>query len=249
MARGFGGDGRPERARRRRPVPAGDAGGNHRQRRAPAPALRPPPARSSAPCSPRRRRTSTPWTPLRTAPTGPPSACRPICPLTLVVHATRSGPGWGVDLYHPLAAGDSSPPIPSRKPPPRANGRPARPRCACSPRRSTPIARSPTICFPIRTTGSSNSLPTCPPGTTLHCPSDPGPGISYAMNANLAGKRRWQVADPESVPVFYESTAQGREPRRHRGGLAHAPPPQHRQLRASSSTNRCAPSPPHPPSR
>jgi prepilin-type processing-associated H-X9-DG protein len=44
----------------------------------------------------------------------------------------------------------------------------------------------------------------------LHCPADPGAsGVSYAMNSNLAGKRRRDVGNPSTVPMVFESTAHG----------------------------------------
>jgi prepilin-type processing-associated H-X9-DG protein len=45
----------------------------------------------------------------------------------------------------------------------------------------------------------------------LHCPADPAAsGVSYAMNSNLAGKRRRDVGDPSTVPMIFESTAHGK---------------------------------------
>lgn len=44
----------------------------------------------------------------------------------------------------------------------------------------------------------------------LHCPSDPSAeGVSYAMNSNLAGKRRRDIGNPSTVPMLFESTAHG----------------------------------------
>lgn len=44
----------------------------------------------------------------------------------------------------------------------------------------------------------------------LHCPADPAAsGVSYAMNRNLAGKRRRDVGNPSAVPMIFESTAHG----------------------------------------
>ena len=53
-------------------------------------------------------------------------------------------------------------------------------------------------------------VPYLPPGTTLHCSTDPVAGVSYAMNKNLAGKRRREIANPSSVVIFYESTSHSR---------------------------------------
>jgi prepilin-type processing-associated H-X9-DG protein len=46
--------------------------------------------------------------------------------------------------------------------------------------------------------------------SALHCPADPAAsGVSYAMNSNLAGKRRRDVGNPSAVPMIFESTAHG----------------------------------------
>jgi len=47
---------------------------------------------------------------------------------------------------------------------------------------------------------------TSPHPLRLHCPADLQEGVSYAMNRNLAGKRRTEIGSPANVPLIFEST-------------------------------------------
>jgi prepilin-type processing-associated H-X9-DG protein len=46
--------------------------------------------------------------------------------------------------------------------------------------------------------------------SVLHCPDDPKPGTSYAMNMKLSGVSMARVEDPANTVLFYESTSQGK---------------------------------------
>ena len=48
--------------------------------------------------------------------------------------------------------------------------------------------------------------PFLPAGISLHCSADTEEGISYAMNSNVAGKKRGRIANPSNTPLLYEST-------------------------------------------
>jgi hypothetical protein len=49
---------------------------------------------------------------------------------------------------------------------------------------------------------------------TLHCPSDPNPkrASSYALNANLMGKKRSEITNPHDVILLYETNATSAAP-------------------------------------
>jgi prepilin-type processing-associated H-X9-DG protein len=51
-----------------------------------------------------------------------------------------------------------------------------------------------------------------PEAPSLHCPSDPKAGISYAYNANLEGKRQAEIASPATTPMVFASTLHGTNP-------------------------------------
>lgn len=127
-------------------------------------------------------------------------------PVNLVLRAQRSGPGWTVDFSRPLAQVDLSSPEPLKEAAAAAN------RQACEEQ-----LRQISSAIQLYATRSDDMLPDpsrwldqiatyLPQPARLHCPSDSGSGVSYAMNSNLAGKRRREVANPSAVPLIYEST-------------------------------------------
>jgi prepilin-type processing-associated H-X9-DG protein len=63
------------------------------------------------------------------------------------------------------------------------------------------------------------------PSLDLHCPADPYAGISYAMNRNLAGKRRREVANQNGTPLLVESILHTANPAD--TGESWAEPPRH----------------------
>lgn len=127
-------------------------------------------------------------------------------PVNLVLRANRSGPGWIVDFSKPLAQTDLSNPEPLKEAAAQAN------RQACEEQ-----LRQLSSAIQLYAASSDDMLPDpskwldqiatyLPQPPRLHCPGDPKPGISYAMNRNLAGKRRREIGNPASVPLVYEST-------------------------------------------
>ncbi len=131
-------------------------------------------------------------------------------PANLVLRATRSGPGWAVDFSRPLAQVDLSSPEPLKEAAAQAN------RQACEEQ-----LRQLSSAIQLYAASSDDMLPDpgrwldqitmyLPQPAHLHCPADPKAGVSYAMNRNLAGKRRRDIANPTMVPVLYESTLHAR---------------------------------------
>jgi hypothetical protein len=127
-------------------------------------------------------------------------------PVSIVLRATRLGAGWTVDLSRPLVNVDPTSADPLHDAVDSA-------RKATCQEQLQQLSRA----FEMYAAASDDLLPDPdrwvelmrpfgPRDMALHCPADSAPGISYAMNRNLAGKRRSQVADPSSTPLLFEST-------------------------------------------
>lgn len=128
-------------------------------------------------------------------------------PVSAVVRAVRLGPGWIVELS-PRAVVSIDP---MSSDPLRA-AMDSTYRTTCQ-EQLQKLSRA----FDMYGAASDDRLPDpdrwvemvrpfMPPDLSLHCPADPSPGISYAMNRNLAGKRRSQIARPSTTPLLFEST-------------------------------------------
>ena len=149
-------------------------------------------------------------------------------PVSIVLQASRMGPGWAVDFQRGQVQGVD--PF-SADPLQEAVGLGDQSVCEGQLRQ---LANA----IQMYASSSDDMLPDpsrwldqialyLPPGTSLHCPVDPGTGVSYAMNKNLAGKRRREVANAAMVPLLFESTKGTRNaadvgeswaPSRHPGG-------------------------------
>jgi hypothetical protein len=127
-------------------------------------------------------------------------------PVSAVVRAVRLGPGWVVDLSRPVVSVDLTSSDPLRAAMDSAY------RATCQ-EQLQKLSRA----FDMYGAASDDRLPDpdrwvemvrpfMPADLSLHCPADPSPGISYAMNRNLAGKRRSQIARPSATPLLFEST-------------------------------------------
>jgi len=127
-------------------------------------------------------------------------------PVNLVLRTTRQGPGWQVDLSRPLVSTKPTSPDPLRE----AAGVAKQADCQEQLRR---LAQA----IQMYTSLSADMLPDpdhwvdqirpyLGNPADLHCPADPTPGVSYAMNRNLAGKTRAEVGNPALTPLLYEST-------------------------------------------
>jgi len=133
-------------------------------------------------------------------------------PVSLVLRATRTGPGWSVDLSRPTVPIDIS----SREPMKQAIAMADQSACEEQIQR---LVRG--IQMYANTSGGllpdpdkwiQQIRPFLLQGTTFHCPNDPQPGVSYAMNRGLAGKRMNQIANPNLTVLIYESTLHGDNP-------------------------------------
>ncbi len=128
-------------------------------------------------------------------------------PVSLVLRAVRSGPGWMVDLTRPLVSVN-----PLSKDPIKEAAE-ANIQNACQ-EQLRQVARA----FQMYAQANDDMLPDPDRWVqqlrpflgdvpnVLHCPADTTPGISYAMNRNLAGKKRSQVGNQPTTPLLYEST-------------------------------------------
>jgi len=133
-------------------------------------------------------------------------------PVNVVLRAVRSGPGWPVYLPRTVVSPDptSSDPL--------EEARNTAQQTACEEQ----LQRLATA-FQMYAVASADTLPDperwvrkirafLPDTASLQCPADPVEGISYAMNRNLAGKKRGRIANPSTTPLLYESTIHGDSP-------------------------------------
>jgi hypothetical protein len=133
-------------------------------------------------------------------------------PVNLVLRATRVGPGWSVDLSRPLVPLDISASDPLQQAVALSD------RSACEEQMQALVhavqmyATSSDDMLPNPSRWSEQVRPFLQGPATLHCPTDSAPGISYAMNRNLAGKKLHQIANPALTVMFYESTLHGNSP-------------------------------------
>jgi prepilin-type processing-associated H-X9-DG protein len=127
-------------------------------------------------------------------------------PVSIVLRAVRSGPGWMVDLARPLV--NTSPTSPD----PLKEAADSNIQGACQDqlrqlaRALQMYAAANGDIFPGPDRWLQQLKPFLGEGASLHCPADKTPGVSYAMNRNLAAKKRSQVGNPAATPLFYEST-------------------------------------------
>ncbi len=133
-------------------------------------------------------------------------------PLNLVLKAARSGPGWMVDISKPVLPID----VTSKDPLKEAAEYAERSECEAKLRQLVRgiqmYAASSNNMLPDPDHWMDQIRPYLPAGFDAHCPMDKEPGISYAYNANLRGKRIREVANPSLVPMLYESTLHTRNP-------------------------------------
>lgn len=146
-------------------------------------------------------------------------------PINIVLRAQRVGPGWMVDLSRPVLS------VEPTDPDPLAKAAAAENRTTCQ-SQLRQLARA----FQMYAAACDDALPDpdrwldlirpyLTGGAEVHCPADLERGVSYAMNRNLAGKRRREVADQNSTPLLFESTLHGRNPADI--GESWADPPRH----------------------
>lgn len=133
-------------------------------------------------------------------------------PVNIVLRAHRVGPGWMVDLSRPMLSVEPTHPNPLQEAAAAAD----KSECQSQLRQ---LARA----FQMYAAASDDALPDpdrwldlirphLPTQVKVHCPADPEEGVSYAMNRNLAGKRRPEIAQQNSTPLLFESALHGRNP-------------------------------------
>jgi len=127
-------------------------------------------------------------------------------PINLVLRETRTGPGWSVDLGRPLLPIDISAPDPLQQAGHLADKMACEDQMQMLVRAIQMYANASSDLLPDPKRWLEQIRPYLQPGFTGHCPLDAMPGISYAMNRNLAGKRLKQLANPGLTVVLYEST-------------------------------------------
>jgi len=127
-------------------------------------------------------------------------------PVHVVLRAIRSGPGWMVDLSR---AWVNTNPL---SPDPLKEAQEANIQGACQ-EQLRQLGRA----LQMYAAASDDTLPDAAhwldrirpylgESPSLHCPADKTPGVSYAMNRNLSGKKRSQIGNQPTTPLLYEST-------------------------------------------
>lgn len=127
-------------------------------------------------------------------------------PVNLVLRAVRVGPGWTIDLTRPVVNIDPTAPNALDQAADEANRTVCQDQLRKLGQAFQMYAAASEDILPLASTWVDQMRPFLPAGTSLHCPADTGEGISYAMNSNLAGKKRGQIANPSNTPLIYEST-------------------------------------------
>jgi prepilin-type processing-associated H-X9-DG protein len=133
-------------------------------------------------------------------------------PVSLVLRGFRSGPGWTVDLSRPVLSVDAT----SADPLGDAVGAADKSACEDHLRQLAKAiqmyaaASDDMFPDPDRWLDQIRTYLPHPPG--VHCPADPIEGVSYAMNRNLAGKRRREVGTQAATALLFESTLHTENP-------------------------------------
>jgi hypothetical protein len=127
-------------------------------------------------------------------------------PVSVVLRAVRSGAGWMVDLARPLVNTSPTSPDPLKE----AAESNIQATCQDQLRQLAQAlqmyAAANNDMFPDPDHWVERIRPYVGGSGALHCPADKTPGVSYAMNRNLAGKKRSLIANAPTTPMLYEST-------------------------------------------
>ncbi len=128
-------------------------------------------------------------------------------PVSLVLRAVRSGPGWVVDLNRPMV--NISPT--STDPLKEAVGINVQNTCQEQLRQLgraiQMYAAAHGDLLPNPEQWVEQIKPYLAEGAdVLHCPADKTAGVSYAMNRNLAGKKRSEIGNQPLTPLLFESS-------------------------------------------
>lgn len=146
-------------------------------------------------------------------------------PMNLVLRTVRVGPGWTVDLTRPLVSIDATTPDPIQQALAIADEEACREQLRQLGKAIQMYASSSDDMFPDPDRWLDQIRTYLPHPHKLHCPRDPTPGISYAMNPNLAGKRRREIGNQRANPLLFESALHTSNPAG--TGESWADPPRH----------------------
>lgn len=133
-------------------------------------------------------------------------------PVALVLRGVRAGPGWTIDLNRPLL------PVEADSGDPLKQATAVSDEAACQ-ENLQQLVRA----IEMYTEAFDGMLPDpdrwldlvrpyLPETARLNCPAEAEPGVGYAMNRNLKGWQRGEVANPALVPMLYESTLRTANP-------------------------------------
>jgi hypothetical protein len=146
-------------------------------------------------------------------------------PVNLVLRAKRAGPGWSVDLSDPLLDVDFTSADPLSSATAVADRRTCRQHLEQLAGAFRMYLAASDDRFPDPNRWFDQIQPYLSHPAHAHCPADRSEGVSYAMNRNLAGKRRSEVGQPSNTPLLFESTLHSANPSD--AGNSWADPPRH----------------------
>ena len=127
-------------------------------------------------------------------------------PVSIVLRAIRTGAGWTVDLSRPFVQTDPLSPDPLKE------AEEASIQAACQDqlrqlgRAMQMYAAANDDTLPDAAHWLERIRPFLGGSAGVHCPADNTPGVSYAMNRNLSGKKRSQIGNQPTTPLLYESS-------------------------------------------
>ncbi|MFB3880802.1 MAG: hypothetical protein ACE149_06035 [Armatimonadota bacterium] len=133
-------------------------------------------------------------------------------PVSVVLRVIRSGAGWTVDFTRPLVNTSPTSPDPLKE----AAQSNLQATCQDQLRQLGQAlqmyAAANNDTYPDPSHWVERIRPFVGESASLHCPADRTPGISYAMNKNLVGKKRSMILNASTTPVLYESALHSANP-------------------------------------
>lgn len=133
-------------------------------------------------------------------------------PVSMVLRAVRSGPGWVVDLTRPMVSTNPTSPDPLKEAADAAMQTACQEQLRRLARGIQMYAAASAELLPDPDRWLDQIQPYLPEGATAHCPADTAAGVSYVMNRNLQGKKNSEIGNPATTILLYEAKAGGKNP-------------------------------------
>ena len=127
-------------------------------------------------------------------------------PVSVVLRTVRSGGGWMVDMARPIVNTNPTSPDPLKEAAESSIQTTCQDQLRQLAQALQMYAAANNDMLPDPDHWMDRIRPFVGESGLLHCPADKTPGVSYAMNRNLAGKKRSLIANAPTTPMLYEST-------------------------------------------